>query len=156
MEVYDAEVESIAVSVATSLFEERFNADVKDVSRPALARRAGLTDWPGFDLLSERPENANNPAQTLAIEVKGRRAYGGIEVSDNEWAKACNLRSQYWLYVVFDCATAHPRLVRICDPFGKLAHQEPRVDDIRGLSQGVGGGGRGMTDLQENTDHCRT
>ena len=119
MEVYDAEVESIAVSVATA-YEERFNADVKDVSRPALARRAGLTDWPGFDLLSERPVDADNPAHTLAIEVKGRRGYGGIEVSDNEWAKACNLRSQYWLYVVFDCATAHPRLVRICDPFGKL------------------------------------
>ena len=119
MEVYDAEVESIAVSVATA-YEESFNAVIKDVSRPALARRAGLTDWPGFDLLSERRGDADNPAQTLAIEVKGRRGYGGIEVSDNEWAKACNLRSQYWLYVVFDCATAHPRLVRICDPFGKL------------------------------------
>ena len=55
MEVYDAEVETIAVRVATA-YEERFNADVKDVSRPALARRAGLTDWPGFDLLSERPK----------------------------------------------------------------------------------------------------
>ena len=119
MEVYDAEVESIAVSVATA-YEERFNADVKDVSRPALARRAGLTDWPGFDLLSERPADAKIPAQKLAIEVKGRRGYGGVEVSDNEWARACTLRDGYWLYVVFDCATAHPRLVRICDPFGKL------------------------------------
>ena len=41
-----------------------------------------------------------------------------VEISDNEWAAACNLRCDYCLYVVFDCATSHPRLVR--DPFGKL------------------------------------
>ena len=119
LEIYNAEVEAIAFGVATA-YEEGFNADVKDVSSPVLARRAGLTDWPGFDLLSKRPAGADNPAHRLAIEVKGRRGYGGIEVSNNEWAKACNLREGYWLYVVFDCATAHPRLVRICDPFGKL------------------------------------
>ena len=56
----------------------------------------------------------------MAIEVKGRRGYGSIELSDNEWAKACNLRNKYWLYVVFDCATPQPRLVRVRDPFGKL------------------------------------
>ena len=118
-EAYDAEVESIAVRIATA-YEEGFNAEVKDVSRPVLARRAGLTDWPGFDLLSERSAGADNPAQKLAIEVKGRRGYGGVEVSNNEWARACILREGYWLYVVFDCATPHPRLLRIRDPFGKL------------------------------------
>ena len=41
-------------------------------------------------------------------------------MSDNEWAKACNLRDEYWLYVVFDCATSHPRLMRVRDPFAKL------------------------------------
>ena len=41
-------------------------------------------------------------------------------MSDNEWAKACNLRSDYWLYVVFDCGTLRPRLLRVRDPFGKL------------------------------------
>ena len=119
MELYDAEVESIAVQVATA-YEERFSAEVKDVSRPELARRAGLTDWPGFDLLSLRPQEAGGPTQELAIEVKGRGGYGNIELSDNEWAKACNLRDRYWLYVVFDCATPHPRLERVRDPFGKL------------------------------------
>ena len=116
---YDADVESIAVQVATS-YEERFNATVKDVSRPELARRAGLSHWPGFDLLSQRPATPASPAQELAIEVKGRREYGSIEVEENEWTRACNLRDKYWLYVVFDCATANPRLVRIRDPFGKL------------------------------------
>ena len=118
-ERYDADVETIAVEVATA-YEKRFNAQVMDVSRPELSRRAGLTDWPGFDLLSRRPPTAYSPSEELAIEVKGRRGYGGIEMKDNEWANACNLRGKYWLYVVFDCATAHPRLVRVRDPFGKL------------------------------------
>ena len=51
IEHFDAEVETVAMSVATS-WEERLGADIKDVSRPDLARRAGLPDWPGFDLLS--------------------------------------------------------------------------------------------------------
>ncbi len=111
---YDAGVEAIAVKIVTA-YEESFGAEVKDVSRPDLARRAGLTDWPGFDLLSVRlPDNRR------AIEVKGRAGTGGIELSENEWAKACNLRDEYWLYIVYDCATPRPRLVRVCDPFAKL------------------------------------
>ncbi len=113
-ERYDADVEAVAVAVATA-YEESFGAAVQDVSRPELARCAGLTDWPGFDLLSRRAEG-----ERRAIEVKGRAGTGGIELSENEWAKACNLRAEYWLYVVFDCATPHPRLMRVRDPFAKL------------------------------------
>ncbi len=43
-----------------------------------------------------------------------------MELKENEWAKAANLRAQYWLYVVYDCAAAHPRLLRVPDPFGSL------------------------------------
>ena len=43
-----------------------------------------------------------------------------IEVSSNEWAKACNMRRGYRLYAVYDCATPAPRLVRVQDPFGSL------------------------------------
>ena len=111
---FDTEVEAVAMDVAAS-WEERLGADVEDVSRPDLARRAGLPDWPGFDLLSLHPG-----AERRAIEVKGRASSGNVEMSDNEWAKACNLRGGYWLYVVFDCATPHPRLVRVRDPFAKL------------------------------------
>ena len=110
---YDAEVEAVAIRVATA-HEESFGAEVTDVSRPELARRAGLTDWPGFDLRSRRP------AEERGIEVKGRASSGNVEMSENEWARACNLRDEYWLYVVFDCATPHPRLVRVRDPFAKL------------------------------------
>ena len=114
VERYDAEVEAIAVKIVTA-YEESYGAKVKDVSRPDLARRAGLTDWPGFDLLSFRTN-----AERRAIEVKGRAGTGGIELSENEWAKACNLRDEYWLYVVYDCATPRPHLVRVCNPFTKL------------------------------------
>ena len=114
MERFDAEVEAVAVRVATA-FEEGSGAEVKDVSRPAQARRAGLSDWPGFDLLSIRAAG-----ERRCIEVKGRAGSGSVDVSDNEWAKACNLRNEYWLYVVYDCATPRPRLLRVWDPFATL------------------------------------
>ena len=135
-------------------YEERFGAVVEDVSTPELARRAGLTDWPGFDLRSRRPADtaagleeraievkgragtgagaadtsvsgadfAGTAAgvEERAIEVKGRAGTGAIEMSDNEWWKACNLGDRYWLYVVFNCATPRPRLVRVRDPFARL------------------------------------
>jgi hypothetical protein len=74
-----------------------------------------LGDWPGFDLLSVAATGDRR-----AIEVKGQARAGDVELSDNEWAKACNLRDGYWLYAVYDCATPRPRLARVRDPFGKL------------------------------------
>ena len=119
LERYDADVEAIAVEVATA-YEESLGAEVTDVSKPELARRAGLTDWPGFDLKSHYPASGDAPAEERAIEVKGRAGSGNVHVSENEWARACNQRGDYWLYVVYDCATPRPRLVRVQDPFGKL------------------------------------
>ena len=115
---FDAEVEAVAVQIAIA-HEEHAGAKVTDVSRPDRARRAGLSDWPGFDLLSDHPDG-----ERRCIEVKGRAGSGSIEVSDNEWAKACNLRDKYWLYVVYDCATPRPRLLRVRDPFAKLLLRE--------------------------------
>ncbi len=111
---HDAEVEAIAMQFAIA-HEEGLGAVVKDVSTPELARKAGLGDWPGFDLHSRRPDGTE-----LCIEVKGRAGIGDIELTENEWPKACNLRDRYWLYVVFECASAHPRLLRVQDPFAKL------------------------------------
>ena len=96
-EQYDADVEAIAVEVATA-YEERFNAQVTDVSRPELARRAGLTAWPGFDLLSRRPPTGSGLPEKLCIEVKGRRGHGSVQLEKNEWASACNNQDEYWLY----------------------------------------------------------
>ncbi len=111
---HDAEVEAIAVSIAKA-HEEEFKAKVRDVSTSAKARAHGLGDWPGFDLLSLRPG-----AEERAIEVKGRAESGTVELSENEWAKSCNLGNRYWLYVVFDCASPRPRLYRVQDPFKRL------------------------------------
>lgn len=117
LERHDAEVERVAMEVARA-FEEAEGAIVKDVHTPELARAAGLTDYPGFDLLAIYPDN--DPRVRRAIEVKGRADAGDVEVSSNEWARAANLRNGYWLYVVYDCATPAPRLARVQDPFGNL------------------------------------
>ena len=80
-----------------------------------LARQAGLPDWPGFDLLATRPDGT-----VRNIEVKGRAGRGGVQVENNEWTQALHLGDRYWFYVVLDCATPAPRLVRVQDPFSKL------------------------------------
>jgi hypothetical protein len=111
----DEEIERIAMSFAEQYELASGAVRVLDVSTPERARAAGLPERPGFDLLSLRPED-----ERRCIEVKGRASIGDIEVSENEWAKSANLREDYWLYVVYDCASAHPRLVRVQDPFARL------------------------------------
>ena len=111
---HDVEVEKIAMRIARA-FEEAAGAVVRDVHTPDLARSAGLPENPGFDLLSIR-----SGGEKMSIEVKGRASTGDVEVTANEWAKACNMRDQYWLYAVYDCATPQPRLARVQDPFGAL------------------------------------
>lgn len=114
LEWRDANVEQIAMDLAKA-FEEAEGATVKFVHTPKLARAAGLPDHPGFDILGLRSGN-----QQRCIEVKGRVGAEDVEVTDNEWARACNLREDYWLYVVYHCGTPTPLLVRIQDPFGSL------------------------------------
>lgn len=111
---YNANVEAIAVKVAWA-HEEAHGATVRDVSTAPKARAAGMEDYPGFDLFARRPGNDER-----CIEVKGRAVTGEIEMKENEWAKACNLGDRYWLYVVFNCASPNPALLRIQNPFKKL------------------------------------
>ncbi len=109
----DAEVERMAMEVAMA-FEAARGAEVRDVSTPPKARWSGLNDYPGFDLLSKRA------GEERGIEVKGRAGSDEIELTENEWARACILRDKYWLYAVFDCGSTHSRLLRVQDPFAKL------------------------------------
>jgi superfamily II DNA or RNA helicase len=111
---YDADVEAIAMQMAR-VYEEARGAIVHDVSIAERALALGLEAWPGFDLWSHHPEG-----EKRAIEVKGRAGIGDVELTENEYIRACNLRDGYWLYVVYDCAKAAPHLLRIQDPFGKL------------------------------------
>ena len=111
---HDVRVEEIAVNIAVA-WEREHGGSVRDVSKPALARVAGLPDWPGFDLLSNRPGEGRRH-----IEVKGRAGRGDLQMEDNEWNQANHLGDEYWLYVVLDCATANPRLFRVRDPFRRF------------------------------------
>jgi hypothetical protein len=106
-EVYDLNIETIAVRVARNFEVDRYNARVIDVSAPHLAK--------GYDLESHR---ANG--DIVAIEVKGRAGRGAVQLTENEWPTAINVRERYWLYVVADCATS-PVLYRVQDPAYKLA-----------------------------------
>jgi hypothetical protein len=110
----DDAIEAIAMQIAIA-HEEASGATVRDVSKAHLARAAGFSDYPGFDFYSKRLDR-----EERAIEVKGRAGVGEIELTENEWARACNERGRYWLYVVFDCGTPTPRLFRVKDPFGAL------------------------------------
>ena len=112
---YDARVEEIAVRIALGWERGAQCLRYRMSPKPERARLAGLPDWPGFDLLATDPDG-----EVRSIEVKGRAGRGAIQMEANEWKQACHLGDRYWLYVVFDCATPAPRLVRVRDPFGKL------------------------------------
>jgi len=50
------------------------------------------------------------------IEVKGRADIGETALTTNEYNTAKRLRRDYWLYVVFHCATTNPSLNILRDP----------------------------------------
>ena len=121
VERMDERVEAVAVRVAAQAEVDR-GAEVQDVSSPEKARAAGLSDWPGFDLLSRYPDGT-----VSSIEVKGRAGRSAVRMELNEWKQACNLGERYWLYVVFGCATPEPQLYRVRDPFRSLLASERSV-----------------------------
>jgi superfamily II DNA or RNA helicase len=116
-ERFDADVEATAVRIVME-FEERFGAQVLDVSRPDRARAAGLEDYPGFDLLSRRSDGTQR-----AIEVKGRATTGAVQMTLNELVKAASLGDEAWLYVVYGCASVAPELQRVRNPANVLRHR---------------------------------
>lgn len=98
--VRDEQVERIAVEAAMR-YERDQGWEPEDVS----------AEDRGFDLLSRDPAGG----QVRFIEVKGRATVGPVLLTRNEYSTAERLRDDYWLYVVFDCATT-PRLIPIQDP----------------------------------------
>ncbi len=61
----------------------------------------------GFDLISRRlhPEDPQTAIEVRFIEVKGRSAVGEVALTTNEYKTAQRLKKDYWLYVVFNCAS---------------------------------------------------
>ena len=98
--VRDEEIEGIAMERAMA-YEREHDWIPEDVS---MENR-------GFDILSKQPEIG----KVRFIEVKGRAVVGEIAMTKNEHDTAERLTQDYWLYVVFDCATT-PRLIPIKDP----------------------------------------
>ncbi|SHF02732.1 protein of unknown function [Desulfacinum infernum DSM 9756] len=71
----------------------------------------------GFDLISRKP-HPHDPktfTEVRFIEVKGRAGVGEVALSSNEYKTAQRLGADYWLYVVYNCATT-PQLHTIRDP----------------------------------------
>lgn len=75
------------------------------------------TENRGFDLISRKlhPEDPKTAIDVRFIEVKGRSDTGEIALTSNEYNTAKRLRQDYWLYVVFQCAT-EPSLNILRDP----------------------------------------
>jgi superfamily II DNA or RNA helicase len=71
----------------------------------------------GFDLISRRmhPEDPRTAVEVRFIEVKGRAGVGEVALTSNEFVKAQVLKHDYWLYVVFNCAS-DPQLHLVRDP----------------------------------------
>jgi superfamily II DNA or RNA helicase len=104
--VRDEEVERIAVEFVTR-HEEARGWDVESVE----------SETRGFDLISRRPhaEDPKTFVEVRFIEVKGRAGIGEIAMTANEYKTAQRLKSDYWLYTVFNCS-ASPTLHTIQDP----------------------------------------
>jgi hypothetical protein len=104
--VSDPEIEKMAVRVAME--RERAQGwvveSVEDENR-------------GYDLLSKKPHPTEPGVfvQARFIEVKGRAAIGEVALTANEYRTAQRLGEDFWLYVVFDCATT-PKLNCIQNP----------------------------------------
>lgn len=127
--VSDPEIERIAVQ-AVIAHEEAEGRVVESVE----------ADNRGFDLISRRPhpEDPKTAIDVRFIEVKGRAHTGEIALTSNEYKTAQRLANDYWLYVVFHCATPNPTVNILRNPatldwqpIVKVEHYRLKADSIR-------------------------
>ncbi|BAU47453.1 helicase [Sulfurifustis variabilis] len=127
--VSDPEIERIAVDtvIAHEEAEGRVVESVEAENR-------------GFDLISRRPhpEDPKTAIDVRFIEVKGRASAGEIALTTNEYKTAQRLGNDYWLYVVFHCATPNPSVNILRNPatldwqpIVKVEHYRLNVDSVR-------------------------
>jgi superfamily II DNA or RNA helicase len=124
------DIEHIAVRAAI-VFEEARGCKVESVE----------SDARGFDLVSRRfrTDESHEQIETRFIEVKGRAGVGEIALTANEYKAAQSLGDQYWLYVVFNCAS-EPQVTAIQNPARLEWEALSKIDCYRigaeGLLQG--------------------
>jgi len=107
--VRDEEIERIAVEAVTA-YEAARGWQVQSVE----------SENRGFDLISKKKQDLRQDEQDVLaavrfIEVKGRAGVGEVALSSNEYKTAERLKHDYWLYVVYNCATK-PEVHVIQDP----------------------------------------
>ncbi len=104
--VRDDEVEKVAIQKAIE-FEEARGWNVTSVE----------SENRGFDLISRKPhpEDPQTAIEVRFIEVKGRSQIGEVALTANEYKTAERLKTDYWLYVVYNCAK-EPEIHTIQDP----------------------------------------
>ena len=103
----DKDIEATGMSIVMRYEKER-GCEPEDVSAESL----------GFDIRSTDPITK----EVRRIEVKARAGTGSVVLTANEWTKARQLAEDYWLYVVFDCAST-PRLHIVRDPANALPEE---------------------------------
>jgi len=130
--VSDREIERIAVE-AVIAYEEARGWLVVSVEK----------ENRGFDLISRKPhpEDPNTAIAVRFIEVKGRSRVGEVALTTNEYKTAERLKKDYWLYVVFNCAST-PEVRPIQDPVQlgwealvKIEHYHVDAEKILGVNQ---------------------
>jgi predicted GIY-YIG superfamily endonuclease len=96
----------------------------------------------GREALKAKTQNRDLPAgrqvDVRFIEVKGRSYTGDIALTTNEYNTARRLRKDYWLYVVFHCASPKPSLNILNDPstldwqpIVKVEHYRLKQDSVK-------------------------
>jgi hypothetical protein len=110
----NAEIEAIAVAEAVR-FEESRGATWESTEK----------DGCGFDVRSV------SAGDRRCIEVKGRAGIAQVELTWLEYQKALELKDEYWLYVVLECASVRPRLYRVQNPAERLAGAITPSLDVR-------------------------
>lgn len=86
----------------------------------------------GFDIRSLSPADPKTGYREVRrIEVKGRQKGQNVRLTINEWLKAKQLRSTYWLYVVWNPTQPDYEMIRIPDPANKLEYV---AKEIRAIS----------------------
>ena len=111
----DPEIERIGMD-ETMRYEREHGRTPEDVSAENL----------GFDVRSTDPEGTKR-----YIEVKARAGLGAVALTQNEWFKAKQFKSDYFLYVVLNAGT-QPVLYTLQNP-AEETHPEEQIEVVRHL-----------------------